>query len=134
MGGSRGRTRDAGDGGTPISTGIVTSDGYDRAQASPLAPHAQLRVNTIFEVVQQKIGRTAWAGENAATADLLRGPSGKGLDEACGWQDEDSKVRVTAEDAARGDARRSRFSYAGSMAAIVPGVALLPCRRSLELV
>lgn len=117
-------------GGTPISTGIVTSDGYDRAHASPLAPHAQLRVNTIFEVVQQKIGRTAWAGESAATADLLRGPSGKGLDEACGWQDEDSKVRVTAEDAARGDARRLQIllrwidgrDCSGSGAAAVPSL------------
>jgi hypothetical protein len=37
----------------------------------------------MFEIVHEKIGRTAWAGDNAATTDLLRGPSGKGLDEAC---------------------------------------------------
>jgi hypothetical protein len=104
-------------GGTPISTGIVGADGYDRALSSagskcttqgaelkldtmfgadgrfdpakaprdsakgcaPLAPHDLLRVNTVFEVVREKIGETAWAGESAATMDLLRGPSGKGL-------------------------------------------------------
>ena len=103
-------------GGTPISTGIVSSDGYDHALSppgsackvqganllldatadgtpampldpshgcTPIAPHSLLGVNTMFEVVHEKIGRTAWAGNNAATTDLLRGPSGKGLDEAC---------------------------------------------------
>jgi hypothetical protein len=60
-------------GGTPISTGIVSAD------AGPLPA---LKVNTIFEVVHQKIGPTAWAGESPATTDLLRGPTGKGLDDA----------------------------------------------------
>jgi hypothetical protein len=111
-------------GGTPISTGIVSSDGYDHALApanskcktrgarlnldasfradgsldatkaprdplngcTPLQPHNLLHVNTIFEVVREKIGPTAWAGENAATTDLLRGPSGKGLNDACGFE------------------------------------------------
>ena len=110
-------------GGTPISTGIVSNNGYDHVLASansdcktrgavlnldasfradgsfdatkapldplsgctPLQPHNLLHVNTIFEVVREKIGPTAWAGENAATTDLLRGPSGKGLDDACGF-------------------------------------------------
>ena len=104
-------------GGTPISTGIIASDGYDHALAPagsrcetrgtelnlesifepggkfdsakaprnpekacvPLAPHDLLRVNTIFEVVREKIGDTAWAGESAGITDLLRGPSGKGV-------------------------------------------------------
>jgi hypothetical protein len=109
-------------GGTPISTGIVGNNGFDRLLSppgsqctvtgatlaldktletpagdfdqaklpldpsngcSPIAPHLLLRVNTIFEVVHEKIGPTAWAGETAATTDLLRGPSGKGLDDAC---------------------------------------------------
>jgi hypothetical protein len=109
-------------GGTPISTGIVGNNGFDRLLSppgsqcavkgaalaldksletaagdlnkaklpldpsngcSPIAPHQLLRVNTIFEVVHEKIGPTAWAEENAATTDLLRGPSGKGLDDAC---------------------------------------------------
>ena len=101
-------------GGTPISTGIVSSNGYDRAlsppgsdckitgaaftldanfeapldprnHCAPLQPHRLLHVNTIFEVVREKIGPTAWAGEDPATTDLLRGPSGKGLTEACAF-------------------------------------------------
>lgn len=105
-------------GGTPISTGIIDSYGYDRAlsppgsdckttgaslrfdatfdpaqapldprsHCTPLQPHQLLRVNTIFEVVHEKIGPTAWAGENVATTDLLRGPSGKGLSDACAFE------------------------------------------------
>ncbi|HEY5055508.1 MAG TPA: alkaline phosphatase family protein [Acidobacteriaceae bacterium] len=105
-------------GGTPISAGIVSSNGYDRALSppgsackitgaaltldapfdpakapldprngcTPLQPHQLLRVNTIFEVVREKIGPTAWAGEDAATTDLLRGPSGKGLNDACAFE------------------------------------------------
>ena len=125
-------------GGTPISTGIVSSDGYDHALSpagsacrttgtalaldagfrtdgsfdetkapldphngcAPLQPHQLLRDNTIFEVVHEKIGPTAWAGESAATTDLLRGPSGKGLDAACGFAKatpaEGDKARVAA--------------------------------------
>lgn len=105
-------------GGTPISTGIISASGYDRAlsppgsdckatgtalaldapfrpakapldprnHCTPLQPHQLLRVNTIFEVVRQKIGPTAWAGEDPATTDLLNGPSGKGLTEACAFE------------------------------------------------
>ena len=111
-------------GGTPISTGIVSSDGYDHALSpagsscktlgavleldtsfradgsfdatkapldprnacAPLQPHDLLRVNTIFEIVREKIGPTAWAGDSAATTDLLRGPSGNGLNDACGFE------------------------------------------------
>jgi predicted AlkP superfamily pyrophosphatase or phosphodiesterase len=120
-------------GGTPISTGIVSSNGYDHALSpagsscktkgavlaldanfradgsfdstkatldpgngcTPLQPHNLLHINTIFEVVREKIGPTAWAGENAATTDLLRGPSGKGLNDACGFErsaDDDARV------------------------------------------
>ena len=122
-------------GGTPISTGILSSDGYDRGLSppgsrckkrgtaldlnasfahdgsfnaakaplhpqhgcTPLAPHELLRVNTIFEIVREKIGPTAWAGESAATTDLLQGPSGKGLSEVCGA----SSTAARADDAAR---------------------------------
>jgi hypothetical protein len=103
-------------GGTAISTGIITNDGYDRKLSPvgsacrqvgaelalnkgsgpskpialdgtngcrPLAPHDLVRVNTMFEVVSEKVGPTAWAGEDAITTDLMRGPSGKGLNTAC---------------------------------------------------
>lgn len=102
-------------GGTPISTGILSSDGFDHSLSppgshcrtkgaeltlrassppldpqegcSPVPPHALLRVNTIFEVVHQKYGTTAWAGENAGLTDLLTGPSGHGLDDRCDFSD-----------------------------------------------
>ena len=115
-------------GGTPISTGIVSSNGYDHAlspagsscktkgailaldasfradgsfdatkapldphnSCTPVWPHNLLHVNTIFEVVREKIGPTAWAGESAATTDLLRGPSGDGLNDMCGFEQVDS--------------------------------------------
>jgi hypothetical protein len=122
-------------GGTPLSTGIVGSDGYDHALSppgsdcktkgsaldldasfhadgsfdtihapldpgngcAPMPPHTLLRVNTIFEVVRDKIGPTAWAGESAATTDLLRGASGKGMTEACVFE----KAAPAAGDEAR---------------------------------
>ena len=114
-------------GGTPVSTGILYSDAYDRALSppgskckskgspiyldekadvngdvedagggidpkkmpldplkgcQPVMPHALVRVNNIFELVHADGGRTAWADQHPAYADLLAGPSGKGLDEA----------------------------------------------------
>ena len=117
-------------GGTPLSTGILYSDAYDRALSppgsacktrgavlyldekadvngdaedagggpdhgldvnkmpldpangcKPVFPHSLVRVNNIFEAVHNAGGRTAWADQHPAYADLLAGPSGKGLDE-----------------------------------------------------
>lgn len=113
-------------GGSPISAGIVSSDGWDRALSpaassckllgssitfdstierpvqknrdsvmidpeklplslkagcTPVYPHSILRVNTIFELVHNTGGRTAWAGDSAAVADLTEGPTGKGVDD-----------------------------------------------------
>ena len=131
-------------GGTPISTGIISSDGFDHALSpagsncrtvgepldleisygangvfdsanapldpqrgcTPLQPHNLLRVNTIFEVVREKIGRTAWAGASPATTDLLRGPSGHGLDDACGFQEAASSTVDSTESAHDGDESR----------------------------
>jgi hypothetical protein len=47
----------------------------------PVLPHSLVRVNNIFELVHQAGGRTAWADQHPAYADLLVGPSGKGLDD-----------------------------------------------------
>jgi hypothetical protein len=98
-------------GGSPISTGIFSSHGFDRAlspggpgcaatgaelnldlsppilprdpkhDCAELTSHALTKVNSIFDMVHVGGGRTAWAGDNAAYADLLRGPSGKALDD-----------------------------------------------------
>lgn len=130
-------------GGTPLTTGILGSDGYDRALSpagshcetkgapifidqrntdqrntdkrttdqriehsdapagkldpskmplapqhgcTPVFPHDLLRVNNIFEVMKAQGARTAWAGESASLTDLYQGPSGHGLDEACGFE------------------------------------------------
>jgi hypothetical protein len=113
-------------GGSPISTGIISSDGWDRALSpaasgctllgspitidgtieqraqnnddvlmidpeklplslkagcTPVYPHNLLRVNTIFELIHNAGGHTAWAGDSAAVADLAEGPTGKGVDD-----------------------------------------------------
>lgn len=131
-------------GGTPISTGIVSDDGFDHALSppdpacekegarieldgktdtagglgldplkyprdakrgcTPMAPHALVRVNTIFEVVHTKIGPTAWIGESATATDLLRGPSGQGVDDSCGV--EQSAVAGEVKPARNGDEAR----------------------------
>jgi hypothetical protein len=72
---------------------------------TPLQPHNLLRVNTIFEVAREKIGPTAWAGESAASTDLLQGPSGTGLGQACGFQ-QASDGRNSEESASSGDDAR----------------------------
>lgn len=46
----------------------------------PAYPHDMLRTNTIFEVVKQHGGHTAWADKHPAY-DLVNGPSGKGVDD-----------------------------------------------------
>ncbi|MDP9051477.1 MAG: alkaline phosphatase family protein [Acidobacteriota bacterium] len=96
--------------GSPISTGIFSSEGYDRSLqrdgkgcergASALnfaAGHVELlkpesgcgtqqahdlvRVNSVFDLVHAAGGRTAWADANAVYADLLLGPYGKALND-----------------------------------------------------
>jgi Type I phosphodiesterase / nucleotide pyrophosphatase len=49
-------------------------------QCVPLFPHSALRTNTIFEVIKQSGGITAWADKHPAY-DLVNGPSGKGVDD-----------------------------------------------------
>ncbi len=60
----------------------------------PIRPHDLLRVNTIFEIVHEKVGSTAWAADSAATADLLNGPSGKGLDEVADRTNDTARVEA----------------------------------------
>src|ERR1700694_4641821 len=50
------------------------------AICEPVYPHAYLRVNTIFEAIQAAGRRTAWSDKHPAY-DLLRGPSGRGIDD-----------------------------------------------------
>src|SRR6266404_1517183 len=46
----------------------------------PMFPHNAVRTNTIFEVVRNKGGHTAWADKHPAY-DLVNGPSGKGVED-----------------------------------------------------
>jgi predicted AlkP superfamily pyrophosphatase or phosphodiesterase len=48
---------------------------------TPVYPHQLQRVNNIFEVVKQAGGRTAWIDQHLMYSDMLRGPSGAGLDD-----------------------------------------------------
>jgi arylsulfatase A-like enzyme len=46
----------------------------------PVFPHEFVKVNTLFEVIRQAGGYTAWSDKHQAY-DLLNGPSGKGIDD-----------------------------------------------------
>jgi hypothetical protein len=46
----------------------------------PLWPHSALRTNTIFEVVREAGGHTAWEDKHPAY-DLVNGPSGNGVED-----------------------------------------------------
>jgi hypothetical protein len=51
-----------------------------RGHCVPVFPHDALKTNTIFEVVKNFGGRTAWADKHPAY-DLVNGPSGRGVDD-----------------------------------------------------
>ncbi len=46
----------------------------------PVYPHGFIKVNTVFEVIKDAGGRTAWADKHPAY-DLVNGPSGSGVDD-----------------------------------------------------
>jgi hypothetical protein len=53
----------------------------DKAKGcSAVYPHQFLRVNTIFDIAKAAGGRTAW-GDKHQSYEILRGPSGKGIDD-----------------------------------------------------
>lgn len=54
----------------------------DPRTRTPVYPHQLMRVNTMFEVVREGGGRTAWIDQHEMYNDLLRGPSGRGLDDS----------------------------------------------------
>jgi len=47
---------------------------------TPVYPHNYLRVNTVFEVIKARGGRTAWSDKHPSY-DILQGPSGAGVDD-----------------------------------------------------
>ena len=64
--------------GTPVSLLNAGSFPIDPVTCTPVLPHSQLRVNTIFEVARAHGLRTAWSDKHAAY-DVLQGPSGAGI-------------------------------------------------------
>jgi hypothetical protein len=54
----------------------------DAKSGTPVYPHQLMRVNTMFEVVHEAGGRTAWIDQHDMYNDFLRGPSGLGLDDS----------------------------------------------------
>jgi len=52
----------------------------DSGGCNPVYPHSFLKVNTIFEVVKEYGGLTAWSDKHPAY-DLVNGPSGHGVDD-----------------------------------------------------
>ncbi|HEX3498867.1 MAG TPA: alkaline phosphatase family protein [Stellaceae bacterium] len=71
----------------------------------PVWPHQYLRVNTIFEIVKAAGGRTAWADKHPSY-EILRGPSGKGIDDLYTPEISAAKADTTVEKAIPNDELR----------------------------
>ena len=75
-------------------------------QCSPVYPHAFNRMNTVFEVVKQHGGRTAWSDKHPAY-EWLAGPSGLGLDDLFALEQDSlipgTKVKTTGSFKAQRD-------------------------------
>ncbi len=68
-------------GGGGIDTDYLPRDPSNHC--APVYPHSALRVNTIFEVVHQSGGYTAWTDKHPAY-EWTKGPSGTGVDDFYG--------------------------------------------------
>jgi type I phosphodiesterase/nucleotide pyrophosphatase len=71
--------------GLPLSKNMINPNSLpfqidSSGHCVPVYPHSALKTNTIFEVVRGRGGVTAWADKHPAY-DLVRGPSGAGLDD-----------------------------------------------------
>jgi len=71
-----------------------------RGQCAPVYPHDFVRVNTVFEVIRGRVGRTAWSDKHPAY-EILNGPSGKGVQDLFA-PEVNSNDSVTGEDATKG--------------------------------
>ena len=71
--------------GLPLSTNMINPNSLpfridSNGHCMPVYPHSALKTNTMFEVIRGHGGVTAWADKHPAY-DLVRGPSGAGLDD-----------------------------------------------------
>jgi len=69
------------DGGGSINPNYLRRD--PKNNCHPVMPHEYLRVNTIFEVVHDAGGRTAWTDKHPSY-EWTNGPSGRGVDDFYG--------------------------------------------------
>jgi hypothetical protein len=71
----------------------------------PVWPHQYLRVNTAFDIVKATGGRTAWADKHPSY-EILRGPSGTGIDDLYTPEINAGKADTTVEKAIPNDELR----------------------------
>ncbi|MCW6510224.1 alkaline phosphatase family protein [Lichenifustis flavocetrariae] len=80
-------------------------------KCTPIYPHAFNRVNTVFEIVKQHGGRTAWSDKHPAY-EWVAGPSGKGLDDLFALEQDSlipgTKVKTTGSFKAQRDFDEAR--------------------------
>jgi hypothetical protein len=69
-------------------------------KCSPVYPHQFIKVNTLFEVIRQHGGRTAWSDKHPAY-DVVNGPSGTGMQDLF-TPEVDSNDAVTGQDTTNG--------------------------------
>jgi len=67
---------------------------------TPVYPHEFVKVNTIFEVIREQGGQTAWSDKHPAY-DIVNGPSGKGVQDLF-TPEVDSNDPVTGQDTTTG--------------------------------
>jgi|CZKH01.1.fsa_nt_gi hypothetical protein len=79
-------------GGGGIDTDYLPRDAT--RNCSPVYPHSYLRVNTIFEVVKQNGGYTAWTDKHPSY-EWTNGPSGTGLNDFFGPEINSTAVPLT---------------------------------------
>src|SRR3989454_6073305 len=72
------KNRDAVDGGGGIDENKLPRNPNNHC--APVFPHSFIRVNTIFEVIKESGGRTAWSDKHLAY-EFVNGPSGAGVDD-----------------------------------------------------
>ena len=75
---------------------------------APVYPHQWLRVNTVFELVKESGGPTAWIDQFPGFTDYVKGPSGTGLDDDFAPNSHTPGVKASIEATIQQDDKRMR--------------------------